>query len=126
MRMARSLSVTSINRIHRPATWRARHPVLGWRKEWEKLEQERMKFESVRLFVKPFCGWCHEAQEWLDERGIKYDLLDVTTDRAARQEMFDLTGQTLAPVIDVDGEILADFDTDQLDEFWKKLEKSSV
>ena len=85
-----------------------------------------MKFESVRLFVKPFCGWCHEAQEWLDERGIKYDLLDVTTDRAARQEMFDLTGQTLAPVIDVVGEILADFDTDQLDEFWKKLEKSNV
>lgn len=83
-----------------------------------------MKFESVRLFVKPFCGWCHEAQEWLDERKIKYDLLDVTTDRKARQEMLDLSGQTLAPVIDVDGEILADFDTEQLEEFWKKLENS--
>ena len=34
--------------------------------------------------------------------------------------------QTLAPVIDVDGEILADFDTDQLEEFWKKLEKSAA
>lgn len=85
-----------------------------------------MNPENIRLFVKPFCGWCHEAQEWLDERGIKYDLLDVTTDRKARQEMIDLSGQTLAPVIDVDGEILADFDTDQLDEFWKKLEKSGA
>ena len=85
-----------------------------------------MNAEKIRLFVKPFCGWCHEAQEWLDERGIKYDLLDVTTDRKARQEMIDLSGQTLAPVIDVDGEILADFDTDQLDEFWKKLENSSA
>lgn len=85
-----------------------------------------MKYESVRLFVKPFCGWCHEAQEWLDQRGVQYETLDVTTDRAARQEMLDLSGQTLAPVIDVDGEILADFDTDQLEEFWKRLEKSSA
>lgn len=74
------------------------------------------------MFIKPFCGWCHEAQDWLDERGIKYESLDVTSDRKARQEMFDLTEQTKAPVIDVDGEILADFDTDQLEVFWKKLD----
>lgn len=85
-----------------------------------------MNPENIRLFVKPFCGWCHEAQDWLDQRTIKYELLDVTTDRKARQEMIDLSGQTLAPVIDVDGEILADFDTDQLEAFWKKLEKSSA
>jgi hypothetical protein len=36
--------------------------------------------------------------------------------------MLQLSGQTLAPVIDVNGEILADFDTDQLEQFWKKLE----
>ena len=83
-----------------------------------------MKPKEVRLFVKTFCGWCHEAQDWLEERGIEYECLDVNVDRAARQEMFDLSGQTLAPVIEVDGEILADFDTDQLEEFWKKLENS--
>lgn len=90
-----------------------------------RLAERTMKPESVRLFIKPFCGWCHEAQEWLDERQIKYDLLDVTTDRQARQEMIDLSGQTLAPVIEVDGEVLADFDTGQLEVFWKKLENSS-
>ena len=41
---------------------------------------------------------------------------------AARKEMRELSGQTLAPVIDVDGQILADFDTDQLAEFWKQFE----
>jgi glutaredoxin 3 len=81
-----------------------------------------MKAERVRLFVKTYCGWCHEAQDWLDERGIKYELLDVSTNPAARKEMFQLSGQTLAPVIDVDGEILADFGTDQLEKFWKELE----
>lgn len=83
-----------------------------------------MKERHVRLFIKPYCGWCHEAQEWLDERGIEYQTLDVISDSAARREMVQLSGQTLAPVIEVDGEVLADFDTDQLEDFWKKLEAS--
>lgn len=79
-----------------------------------------MKPENIRLFIKPFCGWCHEAIEWLDARGLAYEQLDVTANAAARQEMFDLTGQSRAPVIDVDGEILADFDVDELEVWWKK------
>jgi glutaredoxin len=82
-----------------------------------------MKSRYVRLFVKPYCGWCHEAQEWLDDRGIAYETLDVISDSTARREMIHLSGQTLAPVIDVDGEVLADFDTDQLEAFWNQLEK---
>ena len=80
-----------------------------------------MKAEKIRLFIKPYCGWCDEAIEWLDSRGIKYEVLDVISDTAARKEMFQLSGQTLAPTIDVDGEILADFDTGQLEEFWREL-----
>ena len=81
-----------------------------------------MKAQKIRLFVKPFCGWCHEAKDWLDDRGIQYEELDVMSSRAAWNEMRELTGQTYAPVIDVDGEVLADFGTDELERFWKKLE----
>ena len=82
-----------------------------------------MKPKSVRLFIKPYCGWCYEAKDWLDDRGVAYETLDVNANPVARREMFDLSGQTLAPVIDVDGHVLADFDTDLLQEFWKKLEQ---
>jgi glutaredoxin len=81
-----------------------------------------MKTRKIRLFVKPFCGWCHEAKDWLDERGLAYEEFDVILNRAAWREMTRLSGQTLAPVIEVDGEVLADFDTDQLEVFWKQLE----
>ena len=80
-----------------------------------------MEPKKIRLFIKPYCGWCHEAKDWLDERGIKYEELDVTSDAAARKEMQELTGQSKAPCIDVDGEILADFDTGQLAKFWKQF-----
>ena len=85
-----------------------------------------MKSERVRLFIKPSCGWCHEAIEWLDERGIQYQTLDVISDLKAQEEMVQLSGQRLAPVIDVDGEILADFDTDQLEVFWGRLERETA
>ena len=80
------------------------------------------KTKSVRLFVKPWCGWCHKAAKWLDTRGIHYETLDVIADPAAEKEMWKLSGQGLAPVIDVDGQILADFDPNQLAEFWKRFE----
>ena len=83
-----------------------------------------MSDANIRLFIKPYCGWCDEAIDWLNNRGIKYKVLDVIADPVARREMHQLSGQTLAPVIDVDGEILADFDTDQLEVFWKDLEAS--
>ncbi|MGO8699624.1 MAG: glutaredoxin family protein [Limisphaerales bacterium] len=81
-----------------------------------------IKPQSVRLFVKPWCSWCHEAESWLQERGVAYEKLDVFANSAARLEMGKLSGQNLAPVIEVDGEILADFDTGQLAEFWKRFE----
>ena len=79
-----------------------------------------MNPKSIRLFVKSGCPWCDEAMEWLDQHGIRYELLDVLRNAAARQEMLDLTGQTKAPSIDVDGHILADFGADELAVWWER------
>ena len=60
---------------------------------------------------------------WLDARGIKYETLDVIADSKALTEMVNLTGQRMAPVIDVDGQILADFGSEELEKFWEKLKR---
>lgn len=75
----------------------------------------------MRLFVKPYCGWCHKAERWLNDHGVEYDRVDVIADETAFDEMIRLSGQELAPVIEVDGKILADFGPEQLGEFWKRL-----
>src|SRR5437762_13147156 len=79
--------------------------------------------KKVRLFSKPFCSWCGQSMDWLDDHQIQYDTLDVVADEKAYDEMYRLSGQTLAPVIDVDGKILADFGARELAAFWKKLEQ---
>ena len=81
-----------------------------------------MKAKRIRLYIKPYCGWCDVAERWLAERGLEYERIDVIADESAFDEMIRLSGQTLAPVIEVDGKILADFGPEQLGDFWKKLE----
>ena len=76
----------------------------------------------IRLFVKPYCGWCHRAERWLREHDVVYEAIDVIADETAYDEMVRLSGQELAPVIDVDGKILADFGPEQLAPFLESVE----
>jgi glutaredoxin len=50
------------------------------------------------------------AQEWLDERGYRYELIDVERSRAAYDEMIELSGQRYTPTMVVDDDkVLPDF-----------------
>ena len=78
----------------------------------------RMK---IRLFIKPYCSWCHKAMRWLEDHDIEYEKLDVIADDAAYEEMVRLSSQELAPVIEADGKVLADFGPEQLSGFFETL-----
>ncbi len=80
----------------------------------------RSQPEQPRLFIKPYCPWCHKAMRWLDDHGIAFERIDVIADEAAFAEMIRLSGQDLAPVLEVDGKVLADFGPEQLAGFWQE------
>ena len=82
-----------------------------------------MKSKRIRLFVKPYCGWCDKAIRWLDDRKVTYETVDVMADEIAYDEMIRLSGQELAPVIEVEGEVLADFGPEQLPGFFSRVER---
>ena len=84
-----------------------------------------MKPKRIRLFIKPNCGWCHKAMRWLNDRKADYVTVDVTADESAMAEMVRLSGGELAPVIEVDGKILADFGPEELAVFWERIEKEN-
>ena len=85
-----------------------------------------VKSKQVRLFIKPYCGWCHKAERWLDEHGVDYEAIDVISDETAYDEMIRLSGQELAPVLEIEGEVLADFGPDQLATFWRERQKKNA
>jgi len=81
--------------------------------------------KDVRLYTRDFCGWCVDAKEYLRERGIAFQEINVGRDRAANEEMVKLSGQRYVPTIVIDGHVLANFDTRQLEAFLAKLNASA-
>lgn len=72
------------------------------------------------LYVKNGCGWCDEVIDYLDRKKIAYKKVVVSGNKAAMQEMIDLSGQSKAPTMDWNGEVLADFGVDELIPFLNK------
>lgn len=76
-------------------------------------EDSGMENERV-LYVKSGCPWCTDVLEYLKRNEISVDVLNVSQDRAAMAEMVALSGQSKAPTLDWDGEVLADFGVAEL------------
>lgn len=71
--------------------------------------------ENARvLYVKSGCPWCTEVIDYLKREGIAVDEVTVSGDKQAMAEMFALSGQSKAPVLDWEGEVLADFGVEEL------------
>ena len=74
---------------------------------------------SAILYVKEGCPWCEEAENELHKLGVKYERREVRSNAAYFNEMKEISGQSKAPVLDIDGRILADFGIEQLPAFLK-------
>ena len=72
------------------------------------------------VYIKPGCPWCDEVIDYLNANGIRHQQVIVSGNREAMQAMIDLSGQTKAPTMDWDGEVLADFGVDELVPFLKR------
>jgi glutaredoxin len=72
------------------------------------------------LYVKQGCPWCEEAEEKLHELGVPYERREVRSNPEFFKEMREISGQSKAPVLDLDGRILADFGPEELPAFLKK------
>ena len=72
---------------------------------------------SMIIYVKHHCPWCQEALAYLDQHRFTYEVRDVLADPEAMERMRDISRQSLTPTLEVDGKVLADFDTGQLSVF---------
>lgn len=72
------------------------------------------------VYVKTGCPWCDEVLDYLEARNIVHETITVSGNREATQAMIDLSGQSKAPTMDWDGEVLADFGVDELVPFLRK------
>jgi glutaredoxin-like YruB-family protein len=78
-----------------------------------------MSMKKVKIYTTPACPFCVMAKEYLKEKGIEFEEIDVSKNEKAAKEMVEKSGQMGVPVIEIDGQIVIGFDKEKIDELLK-------
>ena len=70
---------------------------------------------KIKIYSTPTCPYCHLLKEYLKEKNIEFEDIDVSQNQEALQELVKKTGAMAVPVIDIDGEIVVGFDKEKID-----------
>jgi|TARA_Y100000294_G_scaffold157426_1_gene159020 glutaredoxin-like YruB-family protein len=74
-----------------------------------------MKEHKVKVYSTSTCPWCKKVKEFLTEKKVEFEDIDVGADQEASKEMVEKSGQMGVPVIDIDGKIIVGFDKEALE-----------
>lgn len=80
------------------------------------MEVKHMPEKQVKVYSTPTCPWCKRAKQFLDANHIQYQDLNVAEDKAARDEMLNLTHQMAVPTIAIDGQFVIGYNEKALKE----------
>lgn len=70
---------------------------------------------QVKVYSTPTCPYCIRAKAYLQERGVPFENIDVSSDEFGLKEMIALSGQMGVPVIVIDGKPIVGFDKARID-----------
>ncbi|MFC4222769.1 glutaredoxin-like protein NrdH [Lysinibacter cavernae] len=75
---------------------------------------------SITVYTKPSCVQCTATYRALDNKGIDYEILDLSVDEKALETVKEL-GYLQAPVVVADGEHWSGFRPDKIEELASRL-----
>ncbi len=68
----------------------------------------------IKIYSTPSCPYCVTLKEFLKERNIEFEDINVAQDAKAREEMIQKSRQMGVPVVEIDGEIIVGFDKEKI------------
>jgi len=81
---------------------------------------------NIILYTKKGCPWCDGVRDLLNSKQVRYEEREVLSNKKFFDEMIAKSGQSKAPTLDIDGEILGDSDKDQVAKYLKEKGVSGV
>lgn len=70
---------------------------------------------SVKVYSTQTCPYCIRLKEYLKQKNIEFENIDVSKDKTSVEEIVKISGQMGVPVIDIDGEVIIGFDKAKID-----------
>jgi glutaredoxin 3 len=71
---------------------------------------------KITVYSTPTCPYCIRLKQFLKERNLQFNDIDVSVDSQAADEIVRRTGQMGVPVVDIDGRIIIGFDRRLIEE----------
>ncbi|MBU0661367.1 glutaredoxin family protein [Patescibacteria group bacterium] len=75
---------------------------------------------AVIVYSTPTCPFCHQAKDYLSQKGVEFEDVNVAEDQTRAEEMVKKSGQMGVPVLDINGEILVGFQPVLIDQALEK------
>ena len=75
---------------------------------------------KVKVYGTPICPTCYKVKEFLKEKGIEFEDINVFENKEAAKEIVERSGQMDIPVTDIDGKLVLGYDKEKLEEVLKK------
>jgi glutaredoxin 3 len=71
---------------------------------------------KITVYSAKWCHFCVKLEQYLDSKNVKYEIADIDSSPAIKQEAKDKSGQPGIPVLDWNGEIVIGFSNNQTGE----------
>lgn len=70
---------------------------------------------KVKVYFTQMCPYCTTLKEFLKERHVEFEEVDVTEDEAAQKEMIEKSGgQMEVPIIEIDDQVVVGFNREKI------------
>lgn len=72
--------------------------------------------KKIMIYTIQDCPHCEELKDFLKQKKIEFEDIDVEENDEIAEEIIEKTGQNGFPVIDINGEIIIGFDEEKIEE----------
>jgi len=71
--------------------------------------------KKIKIYSTPTCPYCHKAKDFLKEKKVEFEDIDVMANQEAAHEMIEKSGQMGVPQIEINGKIIVGFDKEAIE-----------
>ena len=76
---------------------------------------------KIKVYSIPTCPYCTMVKDYLKEKGVEFEEVNVAADREAAKKMIEKSGQMGVPQIEINDKIIVGFNKPALEEEIAKL-----
>jgi len=70
--------------------------------------------KKVKVYSTSTCPFCIRVKQFLKDKNVAFEDIDVSSNQAAAQEMIKISGQMGVPVLDIEGQVIIGFDKEAI------------